>query len=210
MGRERWELLLDYAMLMLKGLPKRYALGGGTVLRFLYNHRDSNDIDIFLQDRQLLNYVSPRVNDAVEAHLNDYVEAEIFTKLKFAEGEVDFILASPVTDIQPRMMRIAGHELPVESQIEIIAKKLHYRLDDIKPRDVFDTLTVFRFDREMIIENRGYFSKYIDRIEEKFSSVIENDFSDDIRMYTIFENGNIVLQEYRKLYAEFIDGIHAH
>lgn len=207
MGRERWELLLDYAMRQLKGLPQRYALGGGTALRFLYNHRDSNDIDIFFSDTQLRNYITPRLNDAVDEYLDGYIEAEISTKLMFAEGEVDFIVAPPATAIPPKLMCVAGYEIPIEDPIEIIAKKVRYRLGQIKARDIFDILTVMKFGRDRFLANTEYFSAYADEIRERLGRVVESSFLHDMEKYDVFPNGELVLREHRQLYQDFLNAI---
>lgn len=51
--------ILDYAGIDISS----WAIGGGTVLAHYYNHRLSKDIDIFIDDMQLLNSLSPRFND---------------------------------------------------------------------------------------------------------------------------------------------------
>ena len=91
---EIWKILFDRAIKQLDqaGIKKQHwSLGGGTVLRMYYNHRESKDIDIFFHDQQLLAYISPRTNDANEDYLLTYAEGSVFTKIIFPEGEVDFI-----------------------------------------------------------------------------------------------------------------------
>lgn len=205
MGRERWEVLLDYAMKQLEGIPFQYTLGGGTALRLLYNHRDSNDIDIFLSDMQYLSYITPRTNDAVEAYIKDYIEAEIFTKLIFEEGEVDFIVAQNVTCIKPNIMDIGKYKIYIEDQIEIIGKKIHYRLENIKSRDIFDILTVVKYDRDKIFDYKDFFSFYIDRIDDKMGHIIDSEFIKEMEVYTVFPQGEIILTEYKRLYEDFIE-----
>ncbi len=39
--------------------------GGGTVLMLRHQHRLSWDVDLFLNDPQLLSYLSPRLNDDI-------------------------------------------------------------------------------------------------------------------------------------------------
>jgi hypothetical protein len=63
---QEWEPLFNRAVKQLEAgkLPaKSWAFGGGTALMLMFNHGHSKDIDIFLADRQMLAYVSPRVND---------------------------------------------------------------------------------------------------------------------------------------------------
>lgn len=173
MARERWQVLLDHAMRHVQGLPQRYALGGGTVLRLFYDHRDSNDIDIFLFDPQLLAYVSPRTNDTLEDAMSDYLETEYFTKLKFPEGEIDFIPAANLTGLMPEPRAVDGHTLPVEHPVEIIAKKVHYRLKHFKSRDIFDLLTVYKFAREALCGKKSFFEPYINALRERCQLLLD-------------------------------------
>lgn len=79
-------------------IPKRdWSFGGGTVLMLKFDHRDSRDIDIFFRDPQLLTYISPRLNDANEANIQNYSESGNSIKLNFAEGEVDFIVGQQLS-----------------------------------------------------------------------------------------------------------------
>lgn len=75
-----------------------WTFGGGTVLMFRYDHRASKDIDIFVPDPQYLGYLTPRLNDTAAEMTADYVEdASSYVKLRFAEGEIDFVAAANLT-----------------------------------------------------------------------------------------------------------------
>lgn len=79
---EQWKTLFIKALKQLEqgGIAKgNWVFGGGTVLTHKFNHRESKDIDIFFDNPQFLNFVSPRVNDAVEASLADYSEQDKHT-----------------------------------------------------------------------------------------------------------------------------------
>ena len=58
--------LLSYAMSIIEeaALPSSaYSLGGGTVLSYLFHHRKSKDIDLFVNDAQYMGALSPRFNE---------------------------------------------------------------------------------------------------------------------------------------------------
>ena len=204
MARERWQVLLDYAMKLLQGLPRNFALGGGTVLRFLYNHRDSNDIDIFIFDRQLLAYVSPRTNDALEDIMTHYVETEYFTKLSFSEGEIDFIPAIMITDVPPTIQRVAGHDIPVESPVEIVAKKIRYRLEQFKSRDFFDLLTVYKYDGAALARARRFFEPSLPRLQARCEALIDSGaFAREMSQFAILAGGTAIMNEYKALARGF-------
>lgn len=122
---QQWEILFKRAAKQLEygKLPsKSWTFGGGTALMLKFNHRHSKDIDIFLSDRQLLAYVSPRVNDGA-GDSYDYVEQERFTRLYFPEGEIDFIAAPAITPLKPSFQQVADVYAYVENPVEIVAKK---------------------------------------------------------------------------------------
>ena len=111
-------------------------LGGGTRLMLKLNHRISHDIDLFIRDPQYIGFFSPRLNDYVEDLVQGYEEDATFLKLKFPEGEIDFIVRMSLTGLSPESSEKSLFYLePVE---EVLAKKLFYRGAFLKPRDLFD------------------------------------------------------------------------
>ena len=58
---EPWEILFDRALAQMRqgGVAESdWVFGGGTVLKFKLNHRESKDIDIFFSNPQLLEAIS--------------------------------------------------------------------------------------------------------------------------------------------------------
>ena len=111
-------------------------LGGGTRLMLALGHRISRDIDLFIRDPQWIGLMSPRLNDKVGELVQGYEEDATFLKLKFSEGEVDFIVRMSLTGLSPESSEKSLFLLePVE---EVLAKKLFYRGAYLTPRDLFD------------------------------------------------------------------------
>jgi hypothetical protein len=142
-----WEGLWDRAMIALDSLNGYsridWAFGGGTAMRLFLDHRESKDIDIFLTDATVLNGLSPRVNDTVAGMDVRYTEQSNFLKLRFPEGEIDFILGARLLRNVPYSIRtIRNRQASVEKPIEIVAKKCFYRAADFAVRDVFDLAVV--------------------------------------------------------------------
>jgi predicted nucleotidyltransferase component of viral defense system len=139
-----WETLFERALQIIDSAgeenvpPERWSFGGGTVLMRRYRHRFSKDIDIFVPDPQYLGYVSPRLNDAAEGLVSQYNEQANFLKLYFPEGEIDFVVARPLTSNPYRFETILGRDVQVETSIEILAKKIYHRARDFTARDIFD------------------------------------------------------------------------
>ena len=111
-------------------------LGGGTRLMLAMKHRISHDIDLFIRDPQWLGYLSPRLNDSVEEKIHDYEENNDSLKLKFKDGEIDFIAGSSLLNLSGKKTRDCIFEL--EHPAEILAKKLFYRGWAFTARDLFD------------------------------------------------------------------------
>lgn len=133
--------ILDSAMAV--GMPADdWSLGGGTVLMLLHRHRFSKDIDIFVPDPQHLGLLTPRLCDAAEVGMTDYIEQRESIKIYFTEGEVDFVAAGSVTDNPFSSMVLLGRTVKTEHPAEIVGKKIFYRAVDFKARDIFDLALV--------------------------------------------------------------------
>ncbi|MDQ0333232.1 hypothetical protein QFZ88_005614 [Mesorhizobium sp. YL-MeA3-2017] len=110
-------------------------------------HRESHDIDIFLDDPQLLGFIDPsrsglHFNIAPTDYLGDGLH---FQKFAFEDiGEIDFIVAGPLTEAPFVTREVEGRAVRLETIPEIIAKKVYYRGSEAKPRDIFDIAAAAR------------------------------------------------------------------
>lgn len=124
-----------------------FRLGGGTVLMFRFGHRISKDIDIFTYDAQALSYLSPRLNEVAERESQGYEEQPNTVKLLLRDGDVDFIVAAPVIpDVACETLSFEGRDIVLDATSEILAKKLLYRAEGFKARDVFDMSAALALD----------------------------------------------------------------
>jgi len=64
--------------------------------------------------------------------------------------KVDFLLTPNLTGHPPALETIAGLEVPVDTIPEIIAKKLRYRLRELRPRDIFDAAVALERDAGLL------------------------------------------------------------
>lgn len=143
--------LFGYAMKQIDeaGIgAEKWTIGGGTVLKHVLRHRESRDIDIFLEDPQLLGSLSPRMNEANELDLLDYRENANGMQLTFPEGKVDFVVAGRVTSFPPKKAAFHGREVFLDDPVEIVAKKIYHRADYFHPRDCFDLAALYLSDRK--------------------------------------------------------------
>lgn len=111
-------------------------LGGGTRLMLAMEHRISDDIDLFIRDPQWIGYLTPRLNDKFEHLINTYDEGSTSLKLKFNDGEIDFIVSMSLLGLDNKVS--SECLFPLEPVAEVLAKKLFYRGWALTPRDLFD------------------------------------------------------------------------
>lgn len=169
-----WEPLFDRALACLDAIAQtgaplpEWSFGGGTALMLRYAHRNSQDIDVFLPDPQWLGVLHPERNDRVAGLVADYAEGPTWLKLVIdtpdAHGEIDFIVAMPVTADPFRTETIHGRQVQVETPVEIAAKKLRYRGASLRSRDVFDLAVVHHAHPETLWAARKAWEGELGRI----------------------------------------------
>jgi len=125
-----------------------------------YGHRLSKDIDIFVPDPQSLGFVTPRLSDVAESITTDYVEAAGYVKLYLPEGEIDFVAAPNLTKPGFEVETILGHQVRVETSVEIIAKKMWHRGDRITGRDIFDFALIAEREPDVLMPAREFMIRH--------------------------------------------------
>lgn len=148
-----WKELFRLAVMFLNNTGvsnERWVMGGGTVLMLHYMHRLSKDIDIFFNDPQFLTLLTPRLNDLVADYVSDYDEQSNFLKLRFSEGEIDYIVAPNLTGLEPLLMNVEGILTRTDTPEEIVIKKIFYRTESLKVRDVIDIASVVKYRGESL------------------------------------------------------------
>ena len=142
-----WPLLFRIACALIRQVNAKQKLidhwtfGGGTAMMLQIDHRESRDVDIFLNDPQLLSLLDPQKRDfQFEIPPSDYTgDGAHFLKFGFDKiGEIDFIVAHAMTASPTREATVEGETVLLDSIPEIIAKKIHYRGAGMRPRDIFD------------------------------------------------------------------------
>jgi len=163
----QWKGLLSLALPVLSDLETCWTLGGGTGLFLSLNHRVSYDIDIFLEDPQALKRIAgdPRTKRISD----DWQFPGNYLKLIRQEGEIDFILASNITENPFFVYNFKGTQINVETPAEIIAKKIRYRGPTFTIRDIFDFAAAVHHDPYLIdtlrqVISQVDFQKTLDRV----------------------------------------------
>lgn len=149
----QWGLLFDAAIATIRQTEQAiggrfiWSFGGGTALMLQIDHRESHDVDLFVDDPQIMPFLNPltqnyTLDHAPDAYDTDGVRA---TKLIYGDiGEIDFICCSDVTEASSVATRIRGVNVQLETPAEIVAKKVFYRGSSLQPRDMFDIAAVAR------------------------------------------------------------------
>jgi hypothetical protein len=182
-----WAALFESALALTDHLAAvierpAWTFGGGTVLMLRLDHRHSRDIDLFVPDPQYLGHVTPRLSDVAERLTTDYVETAEYVKLLLPTGEIDIVVGQPLTGTPWEVVAYQGRRLRIETNAEIVAKKMFHRGNQAKARDLFDLCAVADLDPGAIDEAAPFFARhgraFIERlkadagyVEEEFSQI---------------------------------------
>jgi len=118
-----------------------WTFGGGTAMMLQIDHRESHDVDLFLNDVQLLPFLDPKNHDFIfEIMPTDYGgDGTSFLKIAFdGVGEIDFIVRQALTEFPTTERSVEGEHTLLETIPEIITKKIVHRGASIRARDIFD------------------------------------------------------------------------
>lgn len=151
--------LIDQAEQHSSG-PLSWSFGGGTVLMLRMNHRHSKDVDIFLSDPQVLGFFNPRISEAAQEVTNSYEESAGHVKLYLPQGEIDFVVATPLTADPFEPTTLLDRHVVLERSGEIIAKKMWHRGKLATARDLFDFAAVYDVCPSAIEDARPFFPRH--------------------------------------------------
>lgn len=146
-----WPVLFDLATRVIDhvqgahGLRFHWSFGGGTALMLQIDHRESHDIDLFLDDPQILPFLNPEIQGITLDRQPDGYDSDGAGVLKLVYsdlGEIDFICAPSILDDGSAVHEVRGRRVILETPAEIIAKKVYFRGGRFQPRDMFDLAAV--------------------------------------------------------------------
>lgn len=173
-----WVMLFHQALKLMDSIPntppQQWSFGGGTVLMLRHRHRLSNDIDLFVRDPQVLGYLSPRLSDVAADITGDYEEAAEFLKLYLPEGQIDIVASRPLTANPYEATDIFGREVWVETSAEIVAKKMFYRGNTPKARDIYDMALVLEKEPKAMAQAAEHCARHRRAFLNKLESNKEN------------------------------------
>lgn len=135
------------------------------------DHRESNDVDIFLPDPQLLQFLDPQKRDfRFEIQPDDYRGDGVRSlKLAFNDiGQVDFIVAGALTVTPTAEANVDGQIVLLETIPEIITKKIYHRASTLQARDIFDIAAAAEQNSKPLIDN---LRKYQDHVAQALVTI---------------------------------------
>jgi hypothetical protein len=181
-----WRRLLDRTLQGLAELKRQggpvpdWVLGGGTALMVFADHRLSRDIDAFIDDPQYLALLSPGTTDVWKCSAWD--RAAHYLKLKYPEGEIDFIVTAAISSVPPieKQIDLTGIRkgskpmIRIDPPVEIALKKLHYRATTLKARDVFDISVIDAIAGPALIANLHEVAEKKDDLMRRLDDIKED------------------------------------
>ncbi len=182
----------------------QWSFGGGTALMTYYNHRRSKDVDIFLHDVQLLTRFTPRLNDFVAERVDDYTEMSNFLKLRKGKQEIDFIVAPSLTQKPFLRKTIGGSRVNIETPEEIVIKKIFYRAETFKTRDVIDMAVVISDRAAGLLENIVVYESKIPILRDRLK-ILKKVYSAEVRALDIIDRR--IAEDALKIVAEFVEEV---
>ena len=182
-----------------KEFKSYYAFGGGTALSLCYfQHRLSFDIDIFVYDVQLMNYINPQIFfDDIEDEVDDYMCMSHQINMITKSGIYVNILS--VENLNPNkkdVLELNNNSILVETPEEIIAKKIIHRKNDNKVRDLFDIAFALHLDRNFL--NKLLKLKYIDKndlvdLYQAIQKVDKKEIEEELKIISPFKKIDYIL-----------------
>ncbi|RWL88904.1 MAG: hypothetical protein EOR68_32005 [Mesorhizobium sp.] len=166
--------LIDQLRENTGGYDFAWSFGGGTAMMIQIGHRESHDVDIFLDDPQLLGFIDPsRSQLRFDLAPSDYQGDGLrFQKFAFEDvGEIDFIVAGTLTRTPVQIRDVEGRAIPLETIPEIIAKKVYYRGSEAKPRDIFDIAAAARSQRGSVVAALTAFPEQVSRTKVRLEKL---------------------------------------
>lgn len=176
--------------------------GGGTALAIYYfQHRLSFDIDLFVTDAQIINYLSPKhwLEESKVFNAHSYVDLSNHIRVLYLKNNIkvdvlvaqDFI-SNPLIDDSKDLF---PQTIYVESIDDIIAKKIIYRRQDNLTRDIIDiAISITHGDNTLkrLVENGAVTQQDIDELVMSLNDLDRGVYEEELEIVNPFK-------EYREI-----------
>lgn len=176
---------------------KQIRFGGGTALAIYYfQHRLSFDIDLFVTDPQIMNYLSPKhwLEDTTLFNKDSYKDMSDHIRVLYLKGNIKIDILVSVNNTVEYLVddskEIFNQAIYLEPVENIIAKKIVYRKEDNLTRDIID-LAVFLSNTENGIEillNKNLVSiNDIKILFESIKKLDKDEYLEEVEIVSPFE-----------------------
>ncbi|QOY53174.1 nucleotidyl transferase AbiEii/AbiGii toxin family protein [Candidatus Sulfurimonas baltica] len=172
--------------------------GGGTALAIYYfQHRLSFDIDLFVTDVQILNYLSPKhwIDETNKFNTSKYIDLSNHIRVleKKNNIKIDVLVSQNASSeyLLDNSKVIFTSDVYVESIEDIIAKKIVYRRNDNLTRDIIDIAIAIKL-KDGILQNmleRGLINELdLKELKTSLENLDKKTFEEEIEIVAPFEN----------------------
>jgi len=172
--------------------------GGGTALALYYfQHRLSFDIDLFVTDVQILNYLSPKhwIDETNKFNTSKYIDLSNHIRVLEKKNNIKVdVLASQYASYDylcDNSKEIFCSDVYVESIEDIIAKKIVYKRNDNLTRDIIDIAIAIKL-KDSILHNMlesGLINKQdLSELKNSLEHLDRETFLEEIEIVAPFEN----------------------
>lgn len=108
------------------GYDFEWSFGGGTAMMIQIGHRESHDVDLFINDPQLLGFLDPSRSGLSLSVVPAAYEGDgaRFQKFAFDQlGEIDFIVAGALTAVPVVIQIVEGQPVQLEPSLRSLPRK---------------------------------------------------------------------------------------
>lgn len=178
------------------GMPQDgIVFGGGTALAIYYfQHRPSFDIDLFVRDRQFIDFLSPKhwIDDS-QNFKNSYIDLAHHIRIHSQNNtKIDILVDEQNSDFTiDNSKKIFDFDVNIESLESIISKKIIHRGNQNKTRDIFDITVALenepRIFEKMLSHNR-LDEKHLLGLQNSLQTINSEKYNDGIEALSPFEN----------------------
>ena len=173
-------------------------LGGGTALAIYYfQHRLSFDIDLFVADVQILNYLSPKhwIDETNKFNSSQYIDLSNHIRVleKKNNIKVDVLVSQSASSnyLLDDSKSIFDSNVYVESVEDIIAKKIVYRRNNNLTRDIIDIAIAIKSKNDILksMLEVGLINKQdVKELKESLEHLDRKTFEEEIEIVAPFKN----------------------
>ena len=172
--------------------------GGGTALAIYYfQHRLSFDIDLFVTDVQILNYLSPKhwIDETNKFNTSKYIDLSNHIRVleKKNNIKVDVLVSQSASSdyFLDNSKDIFCSDVYIESIEDIIAKKIVYRRNDNLTRDIIDIAIAIKLKDEILhnmLESSLINEQDLSELKNSLEHLDRETFLEEIEIVAPFEN----------------------